>query len=76
MAVSLTILAATLLIGMLIGCTISERILEARTRRQAAVQLVLNRQWHELSSRSRELEAARREIAQQRDAEQHRPTRH
>jgi hypothetical protein len=61
---ALIVLAATLLVifGVLIGCTLSERLLAARDRRQAAVQRSLNEQW-------RELEAARRtETERRRDA--------
>ena len=76
MAVSLTVLAATLLVGILIGCTLCERLLEARTKRQAAAQRLLNSQWHELASQRKELDAARREIAQQREAALRRPARH
>jgi uncharacterized membrane-anchored protein YhcB (DUF1043 family) len=67
MTFSLIILAATLLVGVLIGCTLSERALEARTRRQAAVQRSLNSQWQELASQWREVEAAQQEIAQRRE---------
>lgn len=74
MVVSLIVLAATLLVGVLIGCTLCERLLEARTKRQAAAQRILNSQWQELASRWRELEAAQQEIAQQRTAEPRRPT--
>ncbi len=47
---SLIVLAATFFVslGMLIGYALSERALEARTRRQAAVQRSLNSQWQEL----------------------------
>jgi hypothetical protein len=55
------VFAATFLVifGALIGCTISEILLNARTRRQAAVQRFINAQWQEL-------EAARRTISEQR----------
>jgi uncharacterized membrane-anchored protein YhcB (DUF1043 family) len=69
MAVSLTILAATLLVGMLIGCTLCERFLSARTKRQAEAQRILNDQWQELANQWREIEAARHEIAQRRNVE-------
>jgi cell division protein FtsL len=64
----LLILAATLLVsfGVLIGCTFSERLLDARARRQAAVQRSLNEQWQEL-------EVARKIIAQQRIGEPRKP---
>ncbi|MEA2202701.1 MAG: hypothetical protein QOI89_3381 [Solirubrobacteraceae bacterium] len=48
--------------GMLIGCTLSEIALNARTRRQAAVQRALNAQ-------RQELEAARRTMVKQRTGE-------
>ena len=60
-AISLIILAAALLVslGVLIGCTVSQWLFDARDRRQAAVQRSLNEQWKELG-------AARQEIAQRR----------
>ena len=60
-AIALIILAGTLLVsfGVLIGCTFSQWLLDARDRRQAAVQRALNEQWKELG-------AARQAIAQQR----------
>ncbi|MGH3897954.1 MAG: hypothetical protein ACRDTA_06790 [Pseudonocardiaceae bacterium] len=63
MTLDVIVLAATFLIslGVLIGYTLSERALEARTRRQAAVQRLLNSQWQEI-------EAARQTIAQQQKA--------
>ncbi|MGH3693101.1 MAG: hypothetical protein ACRDRX_03725 [Pseudonocardiaceae bacterium] len=76
MAVSVTVLAATLLIGVLIGCTFCERLLEARTRRQATAQRSLNSQRHELARQWRELEAARQEFARQREAQLRRPAQH
>jgi uncharacterized membrane-anchored protein YhcB (DUF1043 family) len=48
--------------GMLIGCTLNEIALNARTRRQAAVQRALNAQ-------RQELEAARRTMVKQRTGE-------
>jgi hypothetical protein len=36
------------LFGMLIGCTLSERCLGGRARRQAEMQRSLDRQWREL----------------------------
>lgn len=67
---ALIILAATLLVsfGVLIGCTFSQRLLDARDRRQAAAQRSLNEQW-------RELEAARQTLAQQRRGEPRKPIR-
>ncbi len=63
-AISLIILAAAFLVsfGVLIGCTVSQWLLDARDRRQAAVQRALNEQWQEL-------DAARQAIAQQRRGE-------
>jgi uncharacterized membrane-anchored protein YhcB (DUF1043 family) len=58
MALELIILAATLLIGVLLGATLSERLLEARTRRQAAAQRFLNSQYQDLARQWRELESA------------------
>jgi uncharacterized membrane-anchored protein YhcB (DUF1043 family) len=52
----LTVLAVTFLVGVLIGSALTERALESRTRRQAAMQRTLNSQWQEL-------EAARQAIA-------------
>jgi uncharacterized membrane-anchored protein YhcB (DUF1043 family) len=67
--------AAGLLVGVFVGSTMSERLLEARTRRQAATQRALNSQWLELASQRREVEAAQQEIAQQRENGPHQPTR-
>lgn len=67
MTISLIVLAITLLVGILIGCTFCERLLEARTKRQAAVQRALNSQWQEVARLQQELEAAQRELAQQRE---------
>jgi uncharacterized membrane-anchored protein YhcB (DUF1043 family) len=75
MTVYLIVLVATLLVGVLAGSTLSERLLEARTRRQAAVQRSLNSQWQELASQWRELEAARKEIARRRVGEPRQPAR-
>ncbi len=60
-AIALIILAAALSVsfGVLIGCTVSQRLFDARDRRQAAVQRSLNEQW-------KELVAARQEIDQRR----------
>lgn len=52
----LTVLAVAFLMGVLIGSTLTERALESRTRRQAAMQRALNNQ-------RQELEAARQAIA-------------
>jgi uncharacterized membrane-anchored protein YhcB (DUF1043 family) len=61
---TLIVLAAAILVsfGVLIGCTLSARLLDARDRRQAAVQRSLNEQWQEL-------EAAREKIVQRREGE-------
>lgn len=75
MAFNLILLAAILLVGVFVGCTLSERLLEARTRRQATVQRHLNSQWQELESQWQELEAARREIVRRRESEQLQPAR-
>ena len=75
MIIFLIVLAATLLVGVLIGCTLCERLLESRTTRQAAAQRSLNNQWQELANQWRELEEARQEIAQIREAEMRRSTR-
>lgn len=63
-ATVLIILAAALLVsfGVLIGCTVSQWLLDSRDRRQAAVQRSLNEQWKELG-------AARQEISRQRRGE-------
>jgi cell division protein FtsL len=48
----LIVLVAVILVsfGVLIGCTLSERMLDARERRQAAVQRSLNEQWQALEA--------------------------
>jgi uncharacterized membrane-anchored protein YhcB (DUF1043 family) len=46
----LTVLAITFLVGVLVGCALTERALESRTRRQAAMQRALNSQWQELEA--------------------------
>jgi uncharacterized membrane-anchored protein YhcB (DUF1043 family) len=61
--------ALLFLVGVLIGYTFTEQALQARTRRQAAMQLSLNRQWQELESQWHELEVARQTIPQQRKGE-------
>ena len=76
MAVSLIILAATLLVGVLIGYTLADRLLEVRTRRQAAAQRSLNSQQQALADEWRELLTAHQEIAEQREAVMRRPTMH
>ncbi len=62
MTISLIILAVTLLVGVLIGCTFAERLLEVRTRRQAAAQRFLNSQQQALVSEWQELEAAQKRL--------------
>lgn len=56
MTINTMILAASILvlIGVLIGCALSEKWLDARFRRQAEMQRLLNSEWHDL-------EAARQE---------------
>jgi hypothetical protein len=66
---SLIVLAATLLVGMLAGGTLSDQLLAARTRRQAADQRSLNCQRQEILSQWQEIEAARQEIAHRREGE-------
>jgi uncharacterized membrane-anchored protein YhcB (DUF1043 family) len=46
----LSVLIVTFLVGVLIGSSPTERTLESRTRRQAAMQRVLNSQWQELEA--------------------------
>jgi uncharacterized membrane-anchored protein YhcB (DUF1043 family) len=67
MTLGMIVLAATLLLcmGVLIGYTLTEQALEARTRRQAAMQHSLNEQWEELESQWRELEIAHQTIPEQ-----------
>jgi hypothetical protein len=55
MTLVLAVLAVTFLVGVLIGCSLTERVLEARTRRQAVVQRTLNSQWLELKAAQRAL---------------------
>lgn len=74
MNVSLIILVVTLLVGVLIGYTSTERLLEVRTKRQATAQRSLNSQQHALAIEWQELEAARREIAERLEGELRRPT--
>lgn len=76
MAVILIILAAALSVGVLIGYTFAERLLDVRTRRQAAAQRSLNSQWQALASEWRELELAQQEIAGRRESESRRPATH
>ncbi|HET9117133.1 MAG TPA: hypothetical protein VFN75_03495 [Pseudonocardiaceae bacterium] len=76
MTVSLIILVVTLLVGVLIGHTSAERLLEVRTKRQAAAQRSLNSQRRALAIEWQELAAAQREIAEQQEAELRRPTRY
>jgi hypothetical protein len=70
---NIIVLAATLLVGVLLGATLARRLQEVRDRRQAAVQRSINEQWRELGAvqRSineqwRELGAARLRIAEAR----------
>ena len=75
MTFNFIVLAALILVlfGVLVGCTLTERLLAARTRRQATVQRSLNSQWQELESQWQELEAARQEIVQRREGKQLQP---
>lgn len=73
MIFDLIVLAATLLVGVLMGSTFSERLLEARTRRQAAVQRSLNSQWLALANRWREIDAAQQELSQRRESKPSQP---
>ena len=54
MTVVLTVSAVIFLVGVLIGCTLTERAFERRLRRQAAMQHALNRQWQELEAAQNE----------------------
>lgn len=69
--IALIILAATLLVsfGVLVGCTFSQWLLDARDRRQAAAQRALNEQWQEIG-------AAMQTIAEQRRGEPWRAVHH
>jgi uncharacterized membrane-anchored protein YhcB (DUF1043 family) len=49
------------LFGVLIGCTLSERWLGRRARRQAEMQRSLDRQWQELDRKWQALQGAGRE---------------
>jgi uncharacterized membrane-anchored protein YhcB (DUF1043 family) len=75
MTLTLIFLVAILLVGMFVGCTLSERLLGARTRRQATVQRYLNSQWQELESQWQEFEAIRHENARRQEGEQLQPAR-
>jgi len=57
--------ALPLFIGVLIGCSLTQQALQARARRQAAMQYELNTQWQELESCWRELEIAQQTIPEQ-----------
>jgi hypothetical protein len=63
MTLVLTVLAITFLVGVLIGCSLTERALDARTRRQAAMQRALNSQWQELEVAQSEYYIQLRETA-------------
>lgn len=60
MVLILIVLLATLLTGLFIGCRLTECLLDARTRRQSAVQRSLNSQRQRLASHWQELETAQR----------------
>jgi hypothetical protein len=55
MTLILAVLAVTFLVGVLIGGSLTERVLEARTRRQAVVQRAINSQWLKLKAAQRAL---------------------
>lgn len=57
--------ALLLFVGVLIGHTLTEQAIQARTRRQAAMQYSLNKQWQELESQWRELNIAHQTIREQ-----------
>jgi uncharacterized membrane-anchored protein YhcB (DUF1043 family) len=76
MAFDLIFLAVIFLVGVLVGGTLSERLLNARTRQQAALQRLLNSQQQELASQWRELEATRQEIAERGEDEPWQSVRH
>lgn len=61
MTLSLMVLAAFILVlfGVLIGCRLSEKRLNAGTKRQAEIQRSLNSQWQELQEARRENHSAR-----------------
>ncbi len=75
MTFNLIVLATTLLVGALMGCTLSERLLDARTKRQAVTQRSLNSQWQELVSQWQELETAQREMDQRPEPQLWQPAR-
>lgn len=60
MTINMMILAASILvlIGVLIGCALSEKWLAARFRRQAEMQRLLNSEWHELQAARQESRAS------------------
>jgi hypothetical protein len=66
MTVGIIVLTIALLlsVGMLIGCTLTTQALQARTKRQAAMQHSLNSQWQELESQWQELEISWQTIHQ------------
>lgn len=55
---NIIVLAATLLVGVLLGSTLAERLLTVRARQQAAMQRRLNSQWQELQRQRTNREAA------------------
>jgi uncharacterized membrane-anchored protein YhcB (DUF1043 family) len=56
----ISLVVVLLLVGMLIGYTLTVQALQARTRRQADMQRSLNSQRQELESQWQELAIARR----------------
>ncbi len=61
MTISMTILAASILvlIGVLIGCALSEKWLDVRFRRQTEMQRRLNSEWSDLRAARQEKYSAR-----------------
>jgi uncharacterized membrane-anchored protein YhcB (DUF1043 family) len=60
MTISMTILAASILvlIGVLIGCSLSEKWLDARFRQQTEMQRRLNSEWRDLQAARKEKQVA------------------
>lgn len=69
MALLLIVLVSSVLIGVLIGCRLSECLFDVRTRRQAAAQRSLNGQWQLIASQWQELKTAQRDGGQRRELE-------
>jgi cell division protein FtsL len=60
----LSVIALLLFVGMLIGHALTTQALQARTKRQAAMQHSLNSQWQELENQWKQLEIVRSTIPQ------------